>query len=94
MTLHVTRDGAKVTIHGNTGLRVAMRESRVTEFAITEDTAHLRSFWGQLGRALDEAEHHGHDHAAEDESAQAQEDRAHATAEERAEGAGGEGLAP
>lgn len=56
MTLHVTRDGQTVTIHGNIGLHAHVEGSRVVDFAISEERMHLRSFWGQLGRVLDEVE--------------------------------------
>jgi len=56
MTLHVTREGQQVTIHGNNGLHVQIENSRVHAFAVSEDTAHLRHFWGELGEALKEAE--------------------------------------
>jgi predicted CoA-binding protein len=56
MTLWVTRDGQKVAIHGNINLDLELRGSRVQEYIINEDAAHVRSFWGQLGAALEEAE--------------------------------------
>ena len=56
MTLHATRDGEKITIGGNTGLRVSMRDDRVTDVSITDHFMHVRHFWGSLGRLLDEAE--------------------------------------
>jgi hypothetical protein len=63
MTLHVTRDGQKVTIHGNLGLGLDLRDSKVFEFTVDEHFMHLRSFWGQLGGALDEAEREGESNA-------------------------------
>lgn len=56
MTLCATRDGQAVKIHGNIGLDVRVQDSRVAEYTINEHAAHVRSFWGQLGRILDEAE--------------------------------------
>lgn len=63
MTLHVTRDGQKVTIHGNLGLAVRVENSRVSDFSVSEDKGHLRHFWGQLGRVLEEAEVEASDNA-------------------------------
>jgi hypothetical protein len=56
MTLWASRDGQTVMIHGNLGLGVKIQESRVSEYTISEATPHLRSFWGSLGRLLEEAE--------------------------------------
>lgn len=56
MTLWVNRDGQAVTIHGNIGLDVKVQNGRVTEYVISEDAGHVRSFWSQLGKVLDEAE--------------------------------------
>jgi hypothetical protein len=56
MTLWVTREGQNVTIHGNVNLRADVRDSRVTEWAVTEHAAHVRHFWSQLGREIDAAE--------------------------------------
>jgi hypothetical protein len=64
MTLWVSRDGQKVTIHGNTGLDVKVEESRVTSFAVSEHYGHLRHFWGQLGVVLQEAEQDAADQVA------------------------------
>jgi hypothetical protein len=47
MTLWAERDGQQVRIRHTSG---------TTELAITEELAHLRSFWGSLGRVLEEAE--------------------------------------
>jgi hypothetical protein len=33
-----------------------VRDSRVTEWAVTEHAAHVRHFWSQLGREIDAAE--------------------------------------
>lgn len=63
MTLWVSRDGQTVAIHGNINLNVDIQGSRVREYAITEEAAHLRHFWGQLGHALDEAEQAGQEGA-------------------------------
>jgi hypothetical protein len=56
MTLWMNRDGQTVTIHGNIGLRVSVYDSRVSEWSVSEHVSHLRHFWGELGRMLDEAE--------------------------------------
>jgi hypothetical protein len=50
MTLWATREGKQVTVHAGHG---------PIKFEITEDAGHLRSFWGQLGREIEEAEKHG-----------------------------------
>lgn len=63
MTLHVTRDGQRVMIHGNIGLQVRVENSRVSDFSVSEDKVHLRHFWGQLGRVLEEAEAEAGDNA-------------------------------
>jgi len=47
MTLWATRDARQVKVSCTYG---------PVEFAVTEDAQHLRHFWGQLGRLLDEAE--------------------------------------
>lgn len=50
MTLHATRDPRdprQVTVHATYG---------PARYEITEDAGHLRAFWSQLGRLLDEAE--------------------------------------
>ena len=56
MTLWAARDGQQVTIHGNNGLDVQIRASRVAEFVVSEDIGQMRSLWGSLGRLLEEAE--------------------------------------
>lgn len=56
MTLWTTRDGQKVTIHGNVNLNVDVRESKVTEFGVTEHASHMKHFWSQLGREIEAAE--------------------------------------
>jgi len=56
MTLHVTRDGDKITIHGNINSDVTAENGRITHVGITEDVRHVRQVWGQLGRLLAEAE--------------------------------------
>jgi hypothetical protein len=55
MTLWASRDGQKVTIHGNNGLDVKVQDSRVQEFGVTEDAQHVQHFWGQLGELLEQA---------------------------------------
>ena len=56
MTLWASRDGQKVTIHGNINLDVKIQASYVAEFAVTEDALHVKSLWGSLGRLIEEAE--------------------------------------
>ncbi len=56
MTLWVSRDEQTITIHGNIGLHVAIENSSVREFAVSEHAGHLRHFHSQLGQILDEAE--------------------------------------
>jgi hypothetical protein len=56
VTLWANRDGQAVTIHGNIGLSVTVQGGQVAQYTISEDAAHVRSFWGQLGKLLDEAE--------------------------------------
>lgn len=56
MTLYVALEGQKITIHGNNGLGVKVQQSRVAEFTVDEDLAQMRSLWGQLGNALEQAE--------------------------------------
>ncbi|MGA9367550.1 MAG: hypothetical protein WBV35_08835 [Steroidobacteraceae bacterium] len=57
MTLHATREDGKITIHGNTGVSLELKDSRVWTLGITEDAQHVRQFWSRLGRLL--AEHEG-----------------------------------
>ena len=56
MTLWASRDGQKVTIHGNIGLDVQVRNGQVAEYAVNEHYAHLRHFWGHLGTLIEQAE--------------------------------------
>jgi hypothetical protein len=56
MTLWAERSGQAVAIHGNIGLAVQISNSSVTGYTISGDAAHVRHFWGQLGKLLDEAE--------------------------------------
>ena len=56
MTLWISRDEQTITIHGNTGLDVSIRDSRVSEYAVTEHYKHLRVFWHSLGEELHRAE--------------------------------------
>lgn len=75
MTLHATRTGQVITIHGNTGVDVEVRNSQLHGVHISEIAQHARSFCDQLGKLLDAAdeerkaaehpqhEHPHHDHA-------------------------------
>ena len=56
MTLWASREGDQITIHGNIHLDVQVRNGQVAEWSVTEDAAHVRSFWGQLGTLVNEAE--------------------------------------
>jgi hypothetical protein len=56
MTLWADRSGQDVAIHGNIGLAVQITNSAVTGYTISENATHVRGFWGQLGKLLDEAE--------------------------------------
>ena len=56
MTLWASRDGQKVTIHGNINLDVKIQGSRVAEFAVTEDAQHVKHLWGSLGTLIEQAE--------------------------------------
>jgi hypothetical protein len=69
VTLHSTRDGQKITIHGNTGVsldvalgtshpcpHLVMENGYANHVRITEDAQHVRWFHDQLGRHLDEAD--------------------------------------
>lgn len=47
MTLFAAREGEHVKVQVTYGPIV---------FSVTEDPGHVRHFWGQLGRILDEAE--------------------------------------
>jgi len=56
MTLHATRAGESITIHGNTGIDIEVRHSQLHYVKITEHYQHMKYFWGQLGKLLEEAE--------------------------------------
>lgn len=58
MTLHATRNGQRITIHGNLGLDLAVRDGQVSDFHVTDPGGleHYRHFWGQLGRLIEEAD--------------------------------------
>ena len=56
MTLHATRDGQNITIHGNTGVNVLIENSRLTRTEITENAQHVEYFCEQLTRLLNEAQ--------------------------------------
>ena len=77
MTLHATRDGQKITVHGNVNTEVLVKDGHVQHVRITEDAQHVRFFHDQLGKLLfaaeeeraaaAEPEHHhpgAHSHAA------------------------------
>lgn len=56
MTLHATRQGSEITVHGNINAEVLIKDSRVQHIKITEHFQHVRSFWSQLGRLIEEAD--------------------------------------
>lgn len=56
MTLHATRSGKDITIHGNTGVSLSIENSQLQRVGITEHYEHIRYFHGQLGRLISEAE--------------------------------------
>ena len=56
MTLHASRNGQEVTIHGNIHLDLELKDGLVRQFSVTEDAAHVRSFHKQLGELLDKAQ--------------------------------------
>ena len=56
MTLHATREGQRITIHGNTGVDVQITNSAIQHARITEDAQHVRYFWHQLGEHLNAAD--------------------------------------
>jgi len=58
MTMWASRDGQKISIHGNLGLDVEIRNGAVTQFTVTDPSGapHLKSLWGQLGKLIEEAE--------------------------------------
>ena len=55
MTLWASRDGQKVTIHGNNGVAMKLQDSRVAEFSVTEDAQHAGHFAGQLLELIEQA---------------------------------------
>lgn len=56
MTLHATREGQAIAIHGNTGVDIEVRNSQLAGVHIRENAQHVRYFHGQLGKLLDEAD--------------------------------------
>lgn len=56
MTLHATRDGQAITIHGNTGTNVVVTNGHVQHVQITETVHDVRRFHAELGKLLDEAD--------------------------------------
>jgi hypothetical protein len=65
VTLYATRDGQQITLHGNTGVHVAVENSQLLDVTITEHATHLRHFWGQLGSMLEASEIEAHETAHE-----------------------------
>jgi hypothetical protein len=56
MTLHATREGSNIVVHGNTGVEVLVKDSHVQHVHITEHYQHVRYFWSQLGKLIEEAD--------------------------------------
>lgn len=58
MTMYATREGQKISIHGNLGLDVKVHNGQVSEFHVSDPAGleHVRSLWGSLGRLLGEAD--------------------------------------
>lgn len=56
MTLHATRDGQAITVHGNTGIEIWVEHSQVMHVKITENAQHVRYFWSQLGDLIAQAD--------------------------------------
>ena len=56
MTLHATRDGQKITVHGNVGTEVLVQGGHVQHVRITENAQHVRFFHDQIGKLLDAAD--------------------------------------
>jgi len=56
MTLHATREGDKITVHGNTGVALHMEGSQLQYARITEDYRHVKYFHSQLGTLIEAAE--------------------------------------
>lgn len=52
MTLHATRDGQQITIHGNTGVEVLVQNSHLTHARVTEHAQHVEYFHRQLGELI------------------------------------------
>jgi hypothetical protein len=63
MTLQAKRDGQNITLTGNIGLDVEIRNSGVSNFAVTENAQHVRHVWARLGKLLDEADAERNDNA-------------------------------
>lgn len=57
MTLHASREGQKIHVHGNIGVDLQVHNSQVSSVRITEDAVHVKHFAGQLLRLVEEAEH-------------------------------------
>jgi hypothetical protein len=63
MTLHATRSGQSIQVHGNTGVHVAIENSQVQQVTITEHAMHVENFHTQLGQLLAEARAEREDNA-------------------------------
>jgi hypothetical protein len=63
MTLHASRSGQQVTVHGNLGVDLEVRNSQVTAVHITEQAQHAEYFHKQLGDLLAEAKAEREDNA-------------------------------
>lgn len=56
MTLWASREGQKITIHGNVGLSVKVEDGRTMGYTVDEDLGQMRSLWGSLGTLIAQAE--------------------------------------
>jgi hypothetical protein len=55
MTLHATREGQVITVHGNTGTEILVQNSNLVHARIREDARHVEGFHAQLGALLADA---------------------------------------
>lgn len=55
MTLHATRAGQAITVHGNIGTEVLVQNGQVRYVQMTETAQHVEFLHDQLGKMLAEA---------------------------------------
>ena len=63
MTLHATRDGQKIMIHGNTGVDITVKNSALSEVVVHEHASHVEYFHTKLGELLAAAKAEREDNA-------------------------------